>query len=113
MHMPDFASKPNPVTQYNEIQDSLCKSTPGFKMWEEILPDSSVSHFSPPLNYTDGGADVDPQKVIDKQSRRDTERSRYQRVERRSNNRLGHLAVSHHEEHSTKELCGKRDVHGS
>ncbi|CAG8955650.1 hypothetical protein HYFRA_00009604 [Hymenoscyphus fraxineus] len=52
--------------QYYENIDSLCKSTPRFAFWGNLLPDSIIPFFNPPLIYKgDNGADTDLSKVID------------------------------------------------
>lgn len=65
-HLNDMASNQGKLEQYQQNLDSLCKSTPRFSYWGNLLPDSIIPFFSPPLAYKDGnGADVDLSKVID------------------------------------------------
>lgn len=112
LHMPDFSSTNAKVQQYNDMPDTLCKSTPRMKMWGEIWPDSLIPTFQPPLKYTDAGADDNPQRVIDKTKRSDRETPR--RVKRgNSNNRPGHLVVSAMDGHSAKELCQSENSLGA
>jgi hypothetical protein len=65
-HLNDMAGNQGKLKQYDENLDSLCKSTPRFSFWGNLLPDSVIPFFNPPLKYKDGnGADEDLSKVLD------------------------------------------------
>jgi hypothetical protein len=69
LHMPDFQSTDDRITEYNNNPDTLCKSSPRMKFWPSIVPDTVIPFFNPVLEYTDGGADLDPSAVIDQSKR--------------------------------------------
>ncbi|MBE3050413.1 hypothetical protein IMZ48_49550 [Candidatus Bathyarchaeota archaeon] len=50
-HIPDMVANPDRLTQYNENPNSLCKSTPRFSFWGDLLPDSQIPIFIPELEY--------------------------------------------------------------
>jgi hypothetical protein len=65
-HLNDMQPEPQKLAQYDENQDTLCKSSPRFSFWGNLLPDGVPPFFNPPLKYTgDNGADVDITKVLD------------------------------------------------
>lgn len=104
LHMPDFASTTDRVEEYNNDQDTLCKSSPRMKFWTSIVPDAIVPFFNPPLVYTDGGADSNPSRVIDKQKRSSIASSRPFKRDN-GNFKPGHLVISNIQTHSAKEVC--------
>ncbi|EXF82124.1 hypothetical protein CFIO01_00638 [Colletotrichum fioriniae PJ7] len=75
-HLNDFAptqSKMDLYTMYpGKGYPYLCKSTPRFSFWGNLLPDGWIPFFDPPLKYTsdgaDQGADEDPDIALDKQT---------------------------------------------
>jgi hypothetical protein len=75
LHMPDFASTPDRITEFNKNPDALCKSDARMKFWPSIVPDAIPPFFSPPLEYTTGGADADISKVINSGSKNKRRRS--------------------------------------
>ncbi|KAL7628437.1 hypothetical protein AAE478_002640 [Parahypoxylon ruwenzoriense] len=65
-HLNDMQPNDDKLEQYYENLDTLCKSTPRFSYWGNLLPDGIPPFFNPPLKYKgDNGADVDVSKVID------------------------------------------------
>jgi hypothetical protein len=105
LHFPDFtASQTGQQNEYTNNLDTLCKSDPRMAFWPDIVPDSVVPFFSPPLLYNTDGSDVDTSLVINKPKRRSIESSR---LSKRDGRQLkpGHLVVSHFQSHSAQELC--------
>ncbi|KAH9207294.1 hypothetical protein DL95DRAFT_234348, partial [Leptodontidium sp. 2 PMI_412] len=103
LHMPDFSSTDDRVTQFTNNPDTLCKSSPRMKFWENITPNGLIPFFKPPLKYTDGGADANPARVIDKVKRSIGSSRHFSR--NNGNNKPGRLIVSSMATHSAKELC--------
>lgn len=106
LHFPDFtASQPGQQNEYNNNKDTLCKSDPRMGFWPDILPDSIIPFFSPPLIYNPDGSDVDTSLVINKPKRRRSVES--PRLSKRGGRQLrpGHLIISNHQSHSAQELC--------
>ncbi|USW57231.1 hypothetical protein Slin15195_G105500 [Septoria linicola] len=72
-HLNDFAPNNDKLTQYLNEPDTLCKSTPRFSIWGNLLPDGIIPFFEPKLEYNldsvDGseGNDTDTSLVIDKE----------------------------------------------
>ncbi|KAJ8106598.1 hypothetical protein ONZ43_g7013 [Nemania bipapillata] len=135
-HLPDVVGNPDRLAQYQERRDTLCNSTPRFSFWGDLLPDSEIPFFDPQLQYqTDSsngglGADVDPDRVLDKPGQFDKSVSLYQggkaklrrsghgvsadstraagrrglRKQRR-NRKPDTLIVTPYPDHSARELC--------
>ncbi|KAL8789582.1 MAG: hypothetical protein Q9195_006759 [Heterodermia aff. obscurata] len=110
LHMPDFAATDGRRDQLSNNLDTNCKSAPRMTFWYDILPDDEIPFFNPPLNYTENGADKDPQKVITRQSDlypsdpKLRKRSRHL-IKRDSNLKPEHLVISDLPSHSAKEVC--------
>lgn len=65
-HLNDMQPNEDKMQQYYENLDTLCKSTPRFSFWGNLLPDAIPPMFKPRLKYKDGnGADEDLSKVLD------------------------------------------------
>ncbi|KAH4039405.1 hypothetical protein HBI95_033940 [Parastagonospora nodorum] len=65
-HLNDLVANPDKQEQYKAQPDTICKSTPRFSFWGDMLPDGIPPFFNPRLQYTgENGADVDISKVID------------------------------------------------
>jgi hypothetical protein len=65
-HLQDMVPKDDKLAQYKQNSDTLCKSTPRFSFWGNLLPDGVIPFFEPPLRYTgENGADVDLKRVLD------------------------------------------------
>ncbi|PKS08638.1 hypothetical protein jhhlp_005025 [Lomentospora prolificans] len=74
VHLRDMVANTDRIAQYNERIDSLCGSTPRFSFWGDLLPDSLIPMFDPPLDYEKDsgnggiGRDKDIDRVLDKQT---------------------------------------------
>ncbi|KDN68830.1 hypothetical protein CSUB01_05904 [Colletotrichum sublineola] len=65
-HLNDMQPNEDKMQQYYENLDTLCKSTPRFSFWGNLLPDAIPPFFKPRLKYRNGnGADEDLTKVLD------------------------------------------------
>ena len=65
-HLNDIVFSDEKLEQYKEYPDTLCKSTPRFSFWGNLLPDGTPPFFQPPLRYKDdNGADEDMSRVLD------------------------------------------------
>ncbi|GKT58222.1 hypothetical protein ColTof4_12147 [Colletotrichum tofieldiae] len=65
-HLNDMQPNDDKMQQYYENLDTLCKSTPRFSFWGNLLPDAIPPFFKPRLKYKNGnGADEDLTKVLD------------------------------------------------
>ncbi|KAH5528916.1 hypothetical protein HBI29_009080 [Parastagonospora nodorum] len=65
-HLNDMVPNPDKTEEYQQDMDMLCKSTPRFSFWGDLLPDGRIPFFKPPLQYTgDNGADIDRSRVLD------------------------------------------------
>jgi len=124
-HISDFAPSTDMITQYNDNQDTLCKSTPRFSFWSHLDPDSEIPIFDPPLEYvpdssTGGpGADKDPSRVIDKTPfdksvktykgqasyKRSLKSSRHRARAQSSNPDPTHLIITNHPGHDIRDVC--------
>ena len=119
--------------QYRDFPDSMCKTAPRFKMYENIGPDDVVPVYFPPLDLnTADNTDKEPAKISTNQgvkggdpdlkilSKRQMNSSMPDTPAIPSNATLtrqtnepgdrfdGHLIISHHEQHSAVELCEAR-----
>ncbi|KAF2763222.1 hypothetical protein EJ05DRAFT_491242 [Pseudovirgaria hyperparasitica] len=129
-HLNDMQPNQEKMSQYMSNQDTLCKSSPRFSFWGNLLPDGIPPFFSPPLTYKDGnGADTDLSKVIDDpknpvdkgvylhqgESHR-LARSRTPKTTRRNvrgwNHNPDHLVVSDQVTSSARELCTHPNSYG-
>ncbi|WDK20740.1 hypothetical protein CGRA01v4_12027 [Colletotrichum graminicola] len=124
-HLNDMQPNDDKLEQYYENLDTLCKSTPRFSFWGNLLPDAIPPMFKPRLKYKNGnGADEDLSKVLDdpehpwdkgaymapkkvnKPKRRDVH------VKRRSSNRnTGHLIISD-QDTDVREICESETSYG-
>ncbi|MCJ1428258.1 hypothetical protein MMC29_006167, partial [Sticta canariensis] len=129
IHMTDFNSNSGALAkQYQDVPDSMCKTSPRFKMYESIGPDGVLPIYWPPLNISPANqTDADPQAMSSNQGipggdpgmvtpqRRAVEpattnasysATRAPRKTNKPGSRFdGHLIVSHHAQHSAIELC--------
>lgn len=70
-HIKDMVGNTHRQQQYKDAPDTMCKSTPRFSYWGNLLPDSRVPIFDPPLEYEDDpdnsglGRDKDLARVLD------------------------------------------------
>ncbi|PSK59393.1 CAAX prenyl protease 1 [Elsinoe australis] len=65
-HLRDLAPVDAKLAQYKDNPDTLCKSTPRYSFWGDLLPNGIPPFFDPPLKYNDGnGGDVDLSLVLD------------------------------------------------
>ncbi|KAF2428267.1 hypothetical protein EJ08DRAFT_325268 [Tothia fuscella] len=117
-HLNDLAPQNDKLNQYQERQDTLCKSTPRFSIWGNLQPDSWIPFFKPPLRYKPDamggeGADEDPDAVIDKIV---YDKGRYKRSRGRragtDNRDPSHLIITDYPSHSAKELCNSSNSYG-
>ena len=135
IHITDFNTDSDALAkQYQDFPDSMCKTAPRFKMYENIGHDDVIPVYFPPLELNDKNlrenTDKDPIKVALNQgiaggdpalkipSKREIS-SNYtdtplsiqtNTTDTRQTNNAGdifdgHLIVSHHEQHSAVELC--------
>ncbi|KAK5630491.1 hypothetical protein RRF57_006206 [Xylaria bambusicola] len=51
MHIKDMVANSDRLAQYQENPDTMCKSTPRFSFWGDLLPDSRIPIFDPELEY--------------------------------------------------------------
>ncbi|EGP88255.1 uncharacterized protein MYCGRDRAFT_92790 [Zymoseptoria tritici IPO323] len=137
-HLNDMAAASDKLAEYTSNPDTLCKSTPRFSFWGNLLPDSQIPFFDPKLEYdvvaTDEegrgsgeGGDKNPQRVIDKpgqydksvylfqgekhNTKRETRRRRNIKV-RGSNQDPEHLIITDHQEDDIREVCESSSSHG-
>ena len=68
LHLPDLAATAGRKDQVYNNLDTNCNSAPRMRFWYDMLPDYEIPFFDPPLEYSEDGADKDPQKVITRQS---------------------------------------------
>lgn len=59
IHITDFFATPERAHEYQTIRDAMCKSTPRFQMYPDILPDEWHSFYVPPLEYFPNHTDTD------------------------------------------------------
>jgi hypothetical protein len=65
-HVNDMVPNQDKTAQYQQNLDTLCKSTPRFSFWRDLLPNAIIPFFKPRLQYTgDNGADIDLDRVLD------------------------------------------------
>lgn len=108
LHFPDFtASQTGQLDEYNTNLDTLCKSNARMKFYSDIVPDSLIPIFLPPLTYNTDGSDTNPKRVINKDKRSSIKSRRPLKRDVPPGGLLGdgHLIVSHFENHSAKLLC--------
>ncbi|RDL42246.1 Uncharacterized protein BP5553_02225 [Venustampulla echinocandica] len=128
-HLNDMASSQSKLDEYADNKDTLCKSTPRFSIWGNLLPNGVIPFFNPKLEYLDDGtsegADKDPQRVIDKNNQYDKsvylhlgENHHNARQSRRSisatsaNHNPEHLIITDHAEDNVRELCEHPNSYG-
>lgn len=122
-HLNDMAPNPDKLDQYNAHKETLCKSTPRFSFWGNLLPDGIIPFFKPKLTYNidSGGAgqgnDTDMARVIDKPGQYDKsvylnqgeKTRRSTQIKRRSaqgfNKDPGHLIVTDHPGDDVRRVC--------
>ncbi|MCJ1257713.1 hypothetical protein MMC24_005539 [Lignoscripta atroalba] len=63
MHIVDFQGSDERATQYQEFKDSMCKSAPRFKLYEDLGPDDVIPVYWPQLEYNGDRTDTDPEAV--------------------------------------------------
>jgi hypothetical protein len=96
-HLNDMQPEPQKLAQYDENQDTLCKSSPRFSFWGNLLPDGVPPFFNPPLKYTgDNGADVDITKVLD-DPENPVDKGKFLRRRRTANARRSQQRGSNHD----------------
>jgi hypothetical protein len=117
------------MDEYNANKDALCKSTPRFSFWGNLLPDGVIPFFKPLLQYNgDNGADVDISKVLDdpnhpydksvylNQGENKPVKHRTPRTNRKSvrgaNHNPDHLIISDQLSTSAKEVCDHPNSYG-
>ncbi|KAF2759576.1 hypothetical protein EJ05DRAFT_498788 [Pseudovirgaria hyperparasitica] len=122
-HLRDMQGDENKAAQYNEDKDTLCKSTPRFSFWGNLLPNGIIPFFDPPLEYEDGnGRDVDRSRVVDNHqfnkgvymSQSAGKRSRSTRSNvKRANHDPAHLVIaSEGHKASAQEVCDSATSYG-
>ncbi|KAI1773877.1 hypothetical protein F4818DRAFT_442635 [Hypoxylon cercidicola] len=127
-HLNDLAPSTDKLSQYQENKDSLCKSTPRFSFWGNLLPDGIVPFFKPKLQYKEDssgggeGADEDPKKVIDKNNQYDKSVYMHQGEHKQktgrardtgsANHNPEHLVITDYEDHDVREVCEHPNSYG-
>lgn len=119
-HLNDMQPDSDKMAEYQQNQDTLCKSSPRFSFWGNLLPDGIPPFFSPPLKYTgDNGADVDITKVID-DPKHPVDKGKYLRrrtahvrglTKRGSNHDTTRLIISDQND-DVKEVCEHPNSYG-
>ena len=122
MHITDFYATPERVDEYKNIQDALCKSTPRFQMYPDILPDQWHSFYLPPLKYSKNHTDTNYNRVINAKGQNLGYQPPFKRslggskaprkIKRNANPQPSHLIVSKFGDHSAVELCGSEQSFG-
>lgn len=137
-HLNDMLGTPDKVVMYRENpEEYLCKSTPRFAFWKNLLPDSHVPIFRPPLQYErdeisgQEGRDKDPRLAIDKvkwdkdaktdpqpivrrstaSSQRKPERAKLSKRQG-TNHDVSHLVVTRAEGHEASAVCNSTTSYG-
>ncbi|KAF1987329.1 hypothetical protein K402DRAFT_376058 [Aulographum hederae CBS 113979] len=65
-HLNDLNPDTEKMAQYRENQDTLCRSSPRFSFWGNLLPDGIPPFFLPKLEYIgDNGRDKDINRILD------------------------------------------------
>ncbi|TRX93459.1 hypothetical protein FHL15_005734 [Xylaria flabelliformis] len=126
-HLNDMQANDAKLDEYYENLDALCKSTPRFSFWGNLLPDGIIPFFNPKLEYKDdNGADVDLSKVLDdpnhpfdksvylhqgekKASRARSAKTR--RTPRGANHDPSHLIISD-QDTDVREICNHPNSYG-
>lgn len=130
-HLNDMAPDQDKLAEYQDMPDTLCRSTPRFSFWGNLLPDSEIPIFKPKLEYkvdsaTGGqGADEDPQRVIDKYeydkavymyqgpTAKRAVRAPPRGVQARgANHNPGHLIITEHPHDDVREVCEHPNSYG-
>lgn len=133
-HVNDLIPATDKLDEYSANTDYLCKSSPRFSFWGNLLPNGIPPFFDPPLQYQidsvsgGQGADVDPDLVIDKvtydksvymyQGEPKSSKRASRPDKPRSTNRDGynpdpsHLVITQQVGHSAKELCEHPNSYG-
>ncbi|KAH6681325.1 hypothetical protein B0J14DRAFT_529740 [Halenospora varia] len=135
-HLNDMIPSNDKINMYSKNNDYLCKSTPRFSYWGNLLPDAIIPFFNPPLEYnTDDksggeGADVDPDLALDKiVYDKGVFMKQGEKTAHRRNNRPGispetnstrqganhdpsHLVITEMDGQSAKELCEHPNSYG-
>lgn len=122
IHISDFLATPARLEEYQNIPDAMCKSTPRFQMYPNILPDQWHSFYLPPLKFFKNGTDTNYNRIINakgqnlgyqppfKRSLGDSKAPRV--IKRKTNPQPSHLIVSKFGDHSAVELCGSEQSYG-
>jgi hypothetical protein len=132
-HLNDMAPNTDKLQEYSDNRDTLCKSTPRWSIWGNILPDGIIPFFNPKLEYLDDssgagqGADKNPQAVIDKDGQYDKSvylhQGEHKRMTKRTtrrkrvtpvgaNHNPEHLIVTDHPGDSAREVCESTSSYG-
>lgn len=127
-HIRDMMPNKEKMEGYEDSNfDLVCKSSPRFSYWGNLLPDGIPPFFDPPLEYENGnGRDKDPARVLDdpahpfhkgvflsqgeedppsESRRRRRSRSRKRRLPHGANRDPSHLIVSDRPSQSARRLC--------
>jgi hypothetical protein len=123
-HLNDMQPNQDKMEQYYDNIDTLCKSTPRFSFWGNLLPDGIVPFFKPKLQYKDdNGADVDISKVLDdpkhpydksvylNQGESKTRSVKTPRTSRGANHDPSHLIISD-QDTDVREICDHPNSYG-
>jgi hypothetical protein len=128
-HLNDLAGDPDKIAQYQENRDTLCKSSPRFSYWGNLLPDGTPTFFKPKLQYIgDNGRDVDISKVLDDpnhpvdksvylhqgehKSRKSRNRRQLGGRSQGSNHDLNHLIITDRPDAGAREVCEHPNSYG-
>lgn len=131
-HVNDMSFTNERFEQFQNNTDYLCKSTPRFSFWGNLLPDGIIPFFEPKLEYLVSesggeGADKDPERVLDKPgqydksvyiqqgetSKRSAQRPRHRSLKARSSNHNPeHLIITDQAEDNVREVCESETSYG-
>lgn len=131
-HLNDMAPSSDKMKQYQDRPETLCKSTPRFSFWGNLLPDGTIPFFKPKLVYLEDsqsgaqGADKDPDRVLDKpnqynkgiymyqgeKTKRSIRPSRRGIHARGANKDPGHLIITDNPNDDVLEVCEHPNSYG-
>ncbi|KAF1949403.1 hypothetical protein CC80DRAFT_581401 [Byssothecium circinans] len=113
IHITDFTATEKRAQAYVKDPDTMCKSKPRFRLYEDLKLEHSLPYFSPPLEYDSDLVDKDRTKVLvdgastGKLPPKNKKRSprEHRALLSKRYNFPGTLISSKQDGHSAKELC--------
>ncbi|RDL36634.1 Uncharacterized protein BP5553_05986 [Venustampulla echinocandica] len=64
IHITDFTATKERAKAYADDPDTMCKSKPRFKLYDDLKSDYFLPYFNPPLEYDQNLVDMDREKVL-------------------------------------------------